>query len=61
VRAKIFRNGRNRDQGLIPLLESHNNNEHYAAYSGGGFMAAVARFYDWCHGSLDAEQRAGIA
>ena len=61
IRGQIFRNGRDRGQGLIPLLESHRNDRHYAAYAGGGYLAAVARFYDWCHASLSPEQRSDVA
>lgn len=57
VRASIYKNGRDRSEGLATLLDLYNNDSHTAAYTGGAFLGTIARFYDWCYAALTPEQR----
>jgi hypothetical protein len=60
VRTKLFNNGRDSSGGMVTLLAMHNNDSHPAAYIGGAYMGAVARFYDWCYPALTAAQRKDV-
>jgi hypothetical protein len=44
----------------VSVLEQYNNDSHTAAYIGGAWLAAVARFYDWCHKALTPAQRTQV-
>ncbi len=57
VQARLYRNGRDNTEGMVPLLEMYKNDSHEAAFIGGAYMASVARFYDWCFPALTPAQR----
>ena len=61
VRTRLYKNGRDRTEGMRTLLELYKNDSHSAAYIGGAYLAAVARFYDWCFPALTEIQRTELA
>ena len=56
VRRRIYRNGADRGEGLMPLLALYRD-KHEAAFQGGVLMGVIAHFYDWAYAQLSAGQR----
>jgi hypothetical protein len=57
VRAKIYRNGADRQGGLTRLLDLYHGDPHPAAFQGGPFIASIAHFYDWGYAALSPAER----
>lgn len=60
IQGKIYRNGKDRTGGLLPLLDLYKGDFHTAAYQGGVLVAVVARVYDWGYSRLSPEQRQDV-
>src|SRR5437764_1048958 len=61
LRAKIYKNGTDRQGGLTKLLDLYHGDAHPAAFQGGTFIASIAHFYDWGYAQLSPDQRKDVA